>query len=136
MSTVRHLTPTPSTVSTFDTPSRTPLFRSSIIFNELAATPESLVLAYPLPLPKSETEASSRVRLGVDLLRACAMSLIFRSVAQCAAVGSNQGHSSYAARCSAAAYDERARQSFLRRSPVVRARSRRGVSDAQNYDPQ
>jgi hypothetical protein len=36
------------------------------------------------------------------------MSLIFRCVAQCAAVGSNQWHSSYAARRSTAACDERA----------------------------
>jgi len=36
------------------------------------------------------------------------MSLILRSVAWRAAAGSNQGHSSYAARCSTAAYDERA----------------------------
>ena len=41
------------------------------------------------------------------------MSLIFRCVAQCAAVGSNQGHSSYAARGSTAACEERAPPQFF-----------------------
>src|SRR5262249_6411498 len=58
LSTVRHLTPAPSTVSTFDTPLRTPLFRWPFYFNELATTPARLVLAYPLPLLQSGRRAA------------------------------------------------------------------------------
>jgi len=52
------------------------------------------------------------------------MSLIFRCVAQCAAVGSNQWHSSYAARRSTAACDERAPPQFF--AALARGESAKG----------